>query len=133
MDLYSSDPDRIGVVSFDAWRACRLVVDTGMHAKNWTRTQAIEFMLENTALAENNIVNEVDRYITWPAQAIAYKVGQLEILRLREEARHRLGHRFDIRGFHDALLSNGAIPLEVLRRVIDRYITPPSYQTNNAQ
>ncbi len=90
MGLYSSDLDRIGVLSFDAWRACRLVVDTGMHAKKWTRSQAIAFMLENTALAENNIVNEVDRYITWPAQALAYKVGQLEILRLREEAKHRL-------------------------------------------
>jgi uncharacterized protein (DUF885 family) len=123
MDLYSSDLDRIGVLSFDAWRACRLVVDTGMHAKNWTRSQAIAFMFENTALAENNIANEVDRYITWPAQALAYKVGQLEILRLREEVKHRLGHHFDIRDFHDALLSNGAIPLEVLRQVMDRYIT----------
>jgi uncharacterized protein (DUF885 family) len=123
MGLYSSDLDRIGVLSFDAWRVCRLVVDTGMHAMNWTRSQAIAFMLENTALAENNIVNEVDRYITWPAQAVAYKVGQLEILRLREEAKHRLGHLFDIRDFHDSLLSNGAIPLEVLRQVMDRYIT----------
>jgi len=123
MGLYSSDLDRIGVLSFDAWRACRLVVDTGMHAKNWTRSQAIAFMLENTALAENNIVNEIDRYITWPGQAVAYKVGQLEILRLREEAKHRLGHHFDIRDFHDLLLNNGAIPLEVLREVMDRYVT----------
>ena len=122
MGLYSSDLDRIGVLSFDAWRACRLVVDTGMHARNWSRSQAIAFMLENTALAENNIVNEIDRYITWPAQAVAYKVGQLEILRLREEAKGRLGYRFDIRDFHDSLLNNGAIPLEVLRQVMERYI-----------
>ena len=123
MGLYSSDLDRIGVLSYDAWRACRLVVDTGMHSKNWTRAQAIEFMLENSALAENNIVNEVDRYITWPAQALAYKVGQLEILNLREDANSRLGHRFDIREFHDALLSNGAVPLEVLRQIIERYVS----------
>jgi uncharacterized protein (DUF885 family) len=123
MGLYSSDLDRIGVLSYDAWRACRLVVDTGMHARNWTRKQAIEFMLENSALAENNIVNEVDRYITWPAQAVAYKVGQLEILRLRKVAKSRLGDRFDIREFHDALLSNGAVPLEVLRQIIERYVS----------
>ncbi len=110
-------------LSYDAWRACRLVVDTGMHSKNWTRAQAIVFMLENSALAENNIVNEVDRYITWPAQALAYKVGQLEILRLREDAKSRLGDRFDIREFHDALLSNGAVPLEVLRQIIERYVS----------
>jgi uncharacterized protein (DUF885 family) len=122
MGLYSSALDRIGVLSYDAWRACRLVVDTGMHAKNWSRRQAIEFMLENTALAENNIVNEVDRYITWPAQALAYKVGQLEILRLREEAKQRLGDSFDIREFHEALPSNVAVPLEVLRQIMGRYV-----------
>ena len=86
MGLYSSELDRIGVLSYDAWRACRLVVDTGMHAKGWTRAQAIEFMIQNTALAENNIVNEVDRYISWPGQALSYKVGQLEMKRLRQEA-----------------------------------------------
>jgi len=99
-----------------------LVVDTGMHAMNWTRQDAIDFMLENTALAENNIVNEVDRYITWPAQALAYKVGQLEILRLREEAKVKLAGRFDIREFHDVLLGNGAVPLELLRQIVSRYI-----------
>jgi len=94
-----------------------------MHAKNWTRAQAIAFTLENSALAENNVVNEVDRYITWPAQALAYKVGQLEILRLRQDAISRLEDRFDIREFHDALLSNGAVPLEVLRQIIERYVS----------
>ena len=91
MGLYSGDLDRIGVLSFDAWRASRLVVDTGMHAMGWTRQQAIDFMLAHTALAPNNIVNEVDRYIVIPGQALAYKVGQLELLRLRAEARERLG------------------------------------------
>ncbi|MGI0149870.1 MAG: DUF885 domain-containing protein [Thermoplasmata archaeon] len=122
MGLYTADLDRIGVLSYDAWRACRLAVDTGMHAKGWTRTQAIEFMLENTALAQNNIVNEVDRYIAWPGQALAYKIGQLEIRRLRADAERRLGSRFDLRAFHDAVLGNGAVSLETLRESIDAYI-----------
>lgn len=122
MGLYSSDLDRIGVLSFDAWRACRLVVDTGIHAMGWTRQQAIDFMVENTALAENNIVNEVDRYITWPGQALAYKLGQLEILRVREEAKHQLGDGVRIEKFHDAMLSDGAVALEVLRQIVQRHI-----------
>jgi uncharacterized protein (DUF885 family) len=93
-----------------------------MHAKNWTRQEAIDFMLKNTALAENNITNEVDRYITWPGQALAYKVGQLEILRLRDEAKRQLGNNFDIRKFHDVLLGNGAVPLEVLQQIVARYV-----------
>jgi uncharacterized protein (DUF885 family) len=123
MGMYSSDLDRIGVLSYDAWRACRLVVDTGMHAQEWTRQQAIQYMLENTALAQNNIVNEVDRYITWPGQALAYKTGQLEILRLREEAKSELRDKFDIREFHDAVLSNGAVPLGALQELVANYIT----------
>lgn len=122
MGLYTADLDRIGVLSYDAWRACRLVVDTGMHAKGWTRSQAIDFMLANTALAGNNIVNEVDRYIAWPGQALAYKIGQLEIRRLRAEAERRLGDRFDLPAFHDAVLGNGAVSLETLRAAIDGYI-----------
>jgi len=122
MGLYTADLDRIGVLSYDAWRACRLVVDTGMHAKGWTRAQAIAFMLENTALAENNIVNEVDRYIAWPGQALAYKIGQLEIRQLRAEAERRLRKRFDIRAFHDAVLGNGGVSLGTLRHLIDGYI-----------
>lgn len=121
MGLYSSDLDRIGVLSYDSWRASRLVVDTGMHAMGWTREQAIGFMLENTALAENNIVNEVDRYITWPGQALAYKTGQLEIMRLRKEAEARLGKTFSIRRFHDVLLGDGAVPLPALRQTLASY------------
>jgi uncharacterized protein (DUF885 family) len=121
MGLYSGDLDRIGVLSFDAWRASRLVVDTGMHAMGWPRRRAIEFMLEHTALAENNIVNEVDRYIVMPGQALAYKVGQLELLRLRAEASQRLGGAFDIRSFHDVVLGNGAIALPVLREIVEAW------------
>jgi uncharacterized protein (DUF885 family) len=121
MGLYSSDMDRLGILSYDSWRACRLVVDTGMHAMGWTREQAIEYMMENSALAKNNIINEVDRYITWPGQALAYKTGQLEILRLRRAAEARLGSTFDIKRFHDVLLGNGAIPLQALRQVMGAY------------
>ncbi len=120
MGLYSGDVDRIGIASFDAWRASRLVVDTGMHAFGWPRSRAIAFMTEHTALGTNNIANEVDRYISWPGQALAYKVGQLEILRLRDEARARQGARFDIRRFHDAVLGPAPLPLAVLRQVVER-------------
>ena len=123
MGLLSTEIDRFGVLSFDAWRASRLVVDTGMHALGWTRQQAIDFMVEHTALGENNIANEVDRYISYAGQALAYKLGQLEILRLRSEARERQGDRFDIRRFHDAVLEQGALPLPVLRAVVERTLT----------
>ncbi len=119
MGLYSGDLDRIGILSFDSWRACRLVVDTGMHALGWTRQRAIDFMLANTSLAPNNIANEVDRYITWPGQALAYKIGQLELLRLRADVNAALGGSFDIRAFHDAVLENGALGLVSLRRTVE--------------
>jgi uncharacterized protein (DUF885 family) len=120
MGLYSGDLDRIGMLSYDAWRASRLVVDTGMHALGWSRGQAIEFMTAHTALGLNNIANEVDRYIGWPGQALAYKIGQLEIRRLRSEAEAALGASFDIRRFHDAVLCHGALPLSVLRESVTR-------------
>jgi len=123
MGLYSGDLDRIGIASFDGWRASRLVVDTGIHALGWSRDRAIAFMLDHTALAPDNIANEVDRYITWPGQALAYKLGQLEILRLRAGARERLGGRFDIRAFHDAVLSQGALPLTTLATVVETTLT----------
>jgi len=122
MGLYTADLDRIGVLSYDAWRACRLVVDTGMHAFGWSRQRAIDFMVENTALARNNIGSEVDRYITWPGQALAYKTGQLEIWRLRREAERELGAKFDIRRFHDVVLGNGAVPLTVLRETVGQWV-----------
>ncbi len=123
MGLLSAEVNRFGVLSFDAWRASRLVVDTGIHALGWTRQQAIDFMTAHTALGENNIANEVDRYIAWPGQALAYKLGQLEILRLRSEASERQGDRFDIKRFHDVVLGSGALPLPVLRQVVEREMT----------
>jgi uncharacterized protein (DUF885 family) len=122
MGLYPDKLDRMGVLSFDAWRASRLVVDSGMHALGWSRQQAIDFMLQHTALTPLNIDNEVDRYISTPGQALAYKIGQLEILRLRERARTALGPKFDIRSFHDAVLGGGAVSLEVLADRVDSYV-----------
>jgi uncharacterized protein (DUF885 family) len=122
MGLYSGDLDRFGILSFDAWRAGRLVVDTGMHALGWSRDQAIRFLHDHTALGDNNIENEVDRYIVWPGQALAYKTGQLEILRLRDMARERLGPRFDIKGFHDAVLGSGAVSLPTLGQLVDTWV-----------
>ncbi|HTM57216.1 MAG TPA: DUF885 domain-containing protein [Candidatus Udaeobacter sp.] len=121
MGLYSSDLDRIGMLSFDAWRDCRLVVDTGLHAMGWTRQQAIDYMVQNTVLAENNIANEVDRYLGDPGQALAYKVGQLEILALRDEGKKRLGDKFDLKKFHDVVLQNGAVALPTLREQVEAW------------
>jgi len=120
MGLYSGDLDRIGMLSYDAWRACRLVVDTGMHAMGWSRSQAIQFMTEHSALAVNNITNEVDRYLSWPGQALAYKIGQLEIRRVRTDAEAALGSRFDIKAFHDAVLGHGPLPLATMRQAVTR-------------
>jgi uncharacterized protein (DUF885 family) len=115
MGLYTADLDRIGKLSYDAWRASRLVVDTGIHALGWTRAEAEAFMRAHTALTLVNISNEVDRYIGWPGQALAYKVGQLEILKLRGEAEAALGGRFDLKGFHAVVLGAGPVTLPVLR------------------
>ncbi len=122
MGLYTSDLDRMGMLSFDSWRAARLVVDTGIHTKRWTRAEAERFFLANTPLAANNVANEVDRYITWPGQALAYKLGQIEIRALRAEAEAALGARFSLPRFHDAVLDGGAVTLPVLRRRIEAFI-----------
>jgi uncharacterized protein (DUF885 family) len=122
MGLYTGDLDRMGMLSFDSWRACRLVVDTGLHALGWSRRQAIDYMKANSCLAENNIINEVDRYIATPGQALAYKLGQREFFALREEAEHALGEDFDIKTFHAVVLGQGAVDLNTLRRMVHEYI-----------
>jgi uncharacterized protein (DUF885 family) len=122
LGLYPTDLDRLGMLSFDTWRAARLVVDTGVHHFGWSREQAVRFMLDNTPLAENNVRNEVDRYITWPGQALAYKTGQLEILALRADAQAALGTAFDLAGFHEAILGAGAISLPVLRERVEAWV-----------
>jgi uncharacterized protein (DUF885 family) len=122
MGLYDTDLDRMGMLSFDAWRAARLVVDTGLHHKGWSREQAEQFLRDNTPLALNNIHNEVDRYITWPGQALAYKTGQLEIWRLRREAEAALGADFDLKGFHHAVLGKGPVPLSLLEKQVQAWV-----------
>jgi uncharacterized protein (DUF885 family) len=122
MGLYSSDLDRLGKLSYDAWRAARLVVDTGLHAHGWSRRQAEAFMRAHTALTESNISNEVDRYIGWPGQALAYKVGQLEILRQRAHAEERLGSSFDLKAFHAVVLGAGAVTLPVLQQRVRAWV-----------
>jgi uncharacterized protein (DUF885 family) len=123
MGLYSSEVFRLGMLSFDALRACRLVVDTGMHQLGWSRDQAIDFMWTHTATTRANVTNEIDRYIGWPGQALAYMIGRREIQRLRAEAEDELGPAFDIRGFHGAVLGEGAVPLGVLGEIVDRWVT----------
>jgi len=122
LGLYSGPLDRLGMLSFALWRAGRLVVDTGMHAYGWSRQKAIDYLEANTIIAHNNVVTEVDRYIGWPAQALAYKIGQREIRSLRVEAERRLGARFDRRAFHDVVLGSGAVSLPVLRAQISSWL-----------
>ncbi|MBS0387100.1 MAG: DUF885 domain-containing protein [Proteobacteria bacterium] len=123
MGLYKTPYDHFGRLSYEMWRACRLVVDTGLHSMGWTREQAQQYLAEHTALSVQEVRTETDRYIAWPGQALAYKMGELKILELRARAKAALGDRFDIRAFHDAVLDNGSVPLPVLERQIDDYIT----------
>lgn len=122
LGLYEDPYSRFGQLTYDMWRAVRLVVDTGMHYKGWTRQQAIDFFKDNAAKSEYDITNEIDRYINWPGQALAYKVGQMKILALRERAERRLGEQFDIRAFHDHLLGAGALPLDLLEQRMDAWL-----------
>jgi uncharacterized protein (DUF885 family) len=120
--LFTNPYDDFGRLTYEQWRACRLVVDTGLHALGWSRQQAIDFMLKNTALSPLNIEREVDRYIAWPGQATAYKIGELKIRELRAKAERTLGDRFDIRAFHDTILTAGPLPLGVLEERVNRWI-----------
>ena len=110
-------------LTYEMWRAIRLVVDTGIHQFHWDRQKAIDFFLENAAKAENDVINEVDRYISWPGQALAYKIGELKIKELRARARRELGEKLDLKEFHYAVLLSGAIPLDILERNVNEWIT----------
>lgn len=123
MGFYKDPYSKFGQLTYEMWRACRLVIDTGMHAFGWKRQQAIDFMKENTAKTENDIIVEVDRYIVWPGQALAYKIGELKIKELRAKARKELGENFNIREFHNALLDDGPLPLNLLERRINDWIS----------
>ncbi len=120
--IYADPYDDFGRLSYEMWRACRLVVDTGMHTMGWSRDKALAYMLENTALSEHNVKTEIDRYISWPAQALSYKIGEIKIKQLRAKAEQALGEHFDIRAFHDAVLAQGSVPLYILEQNIERFI-----------
>jgi len=122
MGVYHTPYQRFGQLTYEMWRACRLVVDTGMHAMGWTREQALDYLASNTALSTHEVRTEIDRYIAWPGQALAYKIGEMKILELRAKAERALGAKFDIKGFHDAILESGGVTLPVLERRIDAYI-----------
>jgi uncharacterized protein (DUF885 family) len=122
LGIYDTPEKNMGRLSYEMWRACRLVVDTGMHAKGWTKEQAVAFMKENTALTDANIDAEVNRYISTPGQALAYKLGELKIRELRTKAEKELGPKFDLRRFHDAVLGQGSVPLDALEAQINAWI-----------
>ncbi len=122
LGLYKDPYSRFGQLTYEMWRAVRLVVDTGIHYKGWTRQQAIEFFKDNAAKTELDIINEIDRYIGWPGQALAYKIGQLKIKAIRDRAELALGDEFDVRVFHDELLSGGALPLDILEQRMDAWL-----------
>ena len=122
MGVYRTPYDHFGRLTWEMWRACRLVIDTGIHSKGWTRQQAMDYLADNTALSLHNVQTEIDRYIAWPGQALAYKMGELTIWELRAKAEKELGDDFDIRDFHYAILAEGGLPLDMLRDQIDLYI-----------
>lgn len=122
MGLYKNLYEQFGKLTYEMWRACRLVVDTGIHSKGWTREEAVEYMSSNTALSIHEINTETDRYISWPGQALSYKIGELKIRSLREKAMDKLGNRFDIRDFHEVVLEHGTVTLSILEDRIDSYI-----------
>jgi uncharacterized protein (DUF885 family) len=122
MGAYHTPYEKFGMLSYQAWRAARLVIDTGLHAQGWTREQAQQYLRENTALSDHEIETEVDRYISWPAQALSYYLGQLEILKERKKAEETLGAKFNIRAFHDAVLETGSVPLPVLDDHLEAWI-----------
>ena len=122
MGIYATPYEHFGRLSYEAWRACRLVIDTGIHARGWDRDTAVAYLADNTSLSLANVGNEVTRYIAWPGQALGYKLGELKFRALRRRAEEALGDGFDVRAFHDAVLANGALPLPILEREVDRFI-----------
>jgi uncharacterized protein (DUF885 family) len=122
MGFYQDPYSKFGRLTYEMWRAIRLVVDTGLHSMGWTRDQAIDFFRANAAKTDQDIIVEVDRYIVWPGQALGYKMGQLKIRELRTRAERQLGARFDVRRFHDVVLGQGAVPLDVLERLVGAWV-----------
>ncbi|MEM6795060.1 MAG: DUF885 domain-containing protein, partial [Acidobacteriota bacterium] len=120
--FYTDPYSNFGRLTYEMWRACRLVVDTGLHALGWSRQEALDYLASNTALSLHEVTTEIDRYISWPGQALSYKIGEIKILELRARAEKAHGDSFDLRAFHDQLLAHGALPLPVLEAEVDRWI-----------
>ncbi len=127
--MYKTPYEDFGRLTYEMWRACRLVVDPGMHYLGWTREEAVQFMTENTALSTREINSEIDRYIGWPAQAVSYKMGELKIIALREKVEKSLGDDFDIRAFHDLVLSQGSVTMKTLERMVQDFIKEQKNKT----
>jgi len=126
MGIYETPYEDMGRLTYEMWRACRLVIDTGIHQFGWTREQAMRYLRDRAPLAEHEITTEIDRYIAWPGQALAYKLGELQIRRHRREAEEKLGAKFDQRRFHDAILAIGSVPLPVLEQRMEQFIADES-------
>ena len=122
MGIYTTPYEQFGKFTYEMWRACRLVIDTGIHAKGWSREEAIDYMSNNTALSLHEVNTEIDRYISWPGQALSYKIGELKIRELRNKAKLELKEKFDIREFHERILEYGTVTLSTLERRINNYI-----------
>jgi uncharacterized protein (DUF885 family) len=132
MGIYQTPYEDFGRLTYAMWRACRLVIDTGVHHKGWTRDQALAYLRDRTALSEHEVTTEVDRYISWPAQALSYKLGELTILKLRKEAEQALGPRFDLRKFHDVVLAQGSVPLPLLESQVRAYVAEAGVAASDA-
>ena len=122
MGIYTTPYEQFGKFTYEMWRACRLVIDTGIHAKGWSREEAVDYMSNNTALSLHEVNTEIDRYISWPGQALSYKIGELKIRELRNKAKLELKEKFDIREFHERILEYGTVTLSTLERRINNYI-----------
>ncbi len=122
MGIYQTPYEDFGRLTYEMWRAARLVIDTGVHHYGWSREQALAYLRDNTALSEHEVTTEVDRYISWPAQALSYKLGEIEIWKLRRQAESELGDAFELKAFHDFVLQQGSVPLPVLRSQVEGWI-----------
>ena len=122
MGFYKDPYSYFGRLTYDMWRACRLVIDVGLHAKGWTREEAVDYLSKNTALSLHEVNTEINRYISWPGQALAYKMGELKIKELRKKAEDKLGEKFDVREFHDLILSQGTVTMEILEWMVEGFI-----------
>ena len=131
MGIYTTPYEKFGKLTYEMWRACRLVVDPGVHALGWTRQQVLDYMAANTALSLHEVRTETDRYISWPGQALSYKIGEIKIRQLRKEAEEALGDKFDIRDFHEIILEEGTVTLSIMDKRVKSYIDKKQHEQKN--